>query len=260
VIFSPRLERFVAAFAAGCLLGGIALLLQGQAGPPGPAGPSTKAASSGAASQARGGASAKPPSTPKIEAPASVSELLKAAQGTYRAANTANWTTDTAKEVAVLQSTLTKVKADLPQPSADQQNRLEQISADLSAISAAVSQQHRREARDKANRLWRVSGVLADSFVNKVPQGLWQMQYLAREIDVWSSDPADMTKLKTLAARLDSNWATLRKEVTAKTGPAQVKAFTDQLATLKAATAPEDYARLVKPVQATLERFEQAYQ
>lgn len=260
---SSRFERFIVVFAASCLLCIISFLLQGQAGSPGIAGPSTKATTAKAATTSTSGPSSQPTTTaaaPKTIAPASIAELLKAAQGAFEAANAADWTTSAAKQVTLLQSAIKKLKTDLPKPNVEQQKRLTQINSDITAMNTAIKSKQHQTVLSQANRIWRVSGLLADSFINKVPQGLWQMQYVAREMEVWSTDPADLTKLKTLPARLDTEWAALSKEATAKGGEALAKEYGDEIAKLKAAATADDFAKLVKPLLITLDKFEKAYQ
>ncbi len=198
------------------------------------------------------------PAAPKVAAPASVPELVLAAQKLFDAANAGDWTA-VAQQSAAFKAALKKVQADLPKPTTEQQTRLRQITSDLTAFDAAIVSKLRQPAIMNANRMIRVAGVLADTFINKVPQSVWQMEYLAREMQVWSADPVDLTKLKALPARIDTEWAVVSKDVATKGGDALVKEFTDETAKLKTAATAADFAKLTKPLLDTLDKIEKAY-
>jgi len=256
VKYSPSVERFLVLFAAGALLCLVALLAQGQTSSPAASKPATTPAATTRATSTPAATAA----APKVAAPASIADLLKAAQGTFDAANTTDWMGGTAKQVTLLQNALKRLKTDLPKPTTEQQKRLAQINSDITAMNTAIKAKQHQTVLSQANRIWRVSGLVADTFINKVPQGVWQMQYVAREIQVWSTDPADLTKLKTLPARLDTEWATLSKEITTKGGEPLTKEYTDEVTVLKAAATAEGFAKSAKPLLVTLDKFEKAYQ
>lgn len=242
-------KRLLIMGSAGCLLGLLAALTPGQATGIAPAATATATTKT---------ATTKPPAAPKVAAPASIADLLAAGPKLFDAANTGDWTA-AAKESAALKEVMKKVHADLPKPDAAQQTRLKAIATHITAIDAAIKAKTRQPAILDANRLIRASGILADTFINKVPQSVWQMEYLAREMQVSSADPADLTKLKALPGRLDAEWAKIGKDATAKGGADLVKELTDEMAKAKAAATADDFAKLTKPLLETLGKVEKAY-
>lgn len=248
---NSRFLRFCVLFSAGSLMALIAVITVGQTTP----------ASSPASSSAKAPATTKAPATavgPKVAAPASVQEVLTIAQMLFDAANTSDWTA-AAKESTSLKDVMKKLKTDIPNPNTAQQTRLKEIATHITAIDAGIKAKGRHATIMDANRLIRVAGILADTFINKVPQSVWQLEYLAREMQVWSADPADLTKLQTLPARVDAEWLKISKEVSAKGGDALAKEFADASAKAKAAATADQFSSQTKPLLDLLAKIEKAY-
>ena len=208
---------------------------------------------------ARGQAAAgAAPAAPKAAAPASVPELVSAVRKLFDPATTGDWAA-TARQSTACKDALKKVQADLAQPNPAQQTSLTQITADLAALDTAVAAKQRQAALLSASRIFRGSGALADTFLNKVPQPVWQMEYLARELQVWADDPADLTKLKALPAQIEAEWNRVGQDVSARGGDDLALEFIQETTALKDAATAADFAKSAKPLLDTLDKIEKAY-
>lgn len=196
---------------------------------------------------------------PKAAAPTSVQAVIQAALHTYDTAGAADWTL-AGQQMVLLKAAMRQLKADISTPDAEQKKRLTQLGTDITALDKAITARRRQTSMMTANRIARVGGVLASTYASKVPQSVWQMQYLARELQVWSADPADLKKLRAIPARMDTEWARVKPELASKGDADLIKEFGDDTAQFKAASAPSDFARLAKPLLDTLDKIEKAYQ
>ena len=195
---------------------------------------------------------------PKVAAPASVPQLVSAVRKLFDPAATGDWAA-AAQQSTVCKDALKKVQADLAKPSAAQQTSLTQITADLAALDTAIAAKQRQAALLSASRIFRGCGALADTFINKVPQPVWQMEYLARELQVWSADPADLTKLKPLPAQIEAEFNRVGQDVAARGGDDLALEFVQEMTALNNAATAADFAKSAKPLFDTLDKIQKAY-
>jgi hypothetical protein len=198
------------------------------------------------------------PAAPKAAAPASVPEFVSAVRKLFDPANAGDWVA-AARQSTACKDALKKVQADLAKSSAAQQTSLTQIAADLAALDTATTAKTRQAALLSASRIFRGSGALADTFINKVPQPVWQMEYLAHDLLVWSADPADLTKLKALPAQIEAEFNRVGQDVAARGGDDLALEFVQEMTALNAAATAADFAKLAKPLLDTLDKIEKAY-
>jgi hypothetical protein len=148
------------------------------------------------------------------------------------------------------------LKKDIPKPDTEQKKRISQINADVSAAAKAIAAKRQQTTMMSVNRIIRVAGVLASGYAGKVPQPLWQMQYLSREIGVWSTDPGDIAKLKSLPARFDAEWSKIGKSMEDKSGNAMSQEYLAAVAKLKTFGTVQDFAKSWKSLLESLNKME----
>ena len=198
------------------------------------------------------------PAAPKAAAPASVPELVSAVRKLFDPASTGDWAA-AARQSTACKDALKKVQTDLAQPNPAQLTSLSQITAELAALAAMIAAKQRQPALLSASRIFRFSGALADTFINKVPQPVWQMEYLARDLQVWSADPADLTKLKPLPAQIEAEFNRVGQDVAARGGDDLALEFVQEMSALNNAATAADFAKATKPLFDTLDKIQKAY-
>jgi hypothetical protein len=164
-----------------------------------------------------------------------------------------------AKTLAELKSAAGTLKHDVAQPSKEQKNRLSEIAKHLGELKKAIDKKNTQALLDSSNRGLRVTQVLASTYASQVPQSLWQMQYLARDLKVWSTDPADLTKLKALPARLDTAWAKIDADLQARDARGIASEYSAAMASLKASATAEEFQKQWKSLADVLNRAEAVY-
>jgi hypothetical protein len=194
---------------------------------------------------------------PKAAAPASLSTTIESLKALFAAGQSSDWDAAT-KQLAALKAAAKSLKHDVAKPAGEQKKRLDQLNSHIPEIEKAIAKKSSQSALEASNRALRVTQVLAATFANSVPQSVWQLQYLARELQVWSADPADTSKLKALPARIQAEWNKLAKDKKISENGDLASAFSTASTPLKSAAAPDDYAKAAPAILAALGKIESA--
>src|SRR6267142_702767 len=121
---------------------------------------------------------------------------------------------------------------------------------------AAVTAQHRAAALREANRLTLIAAEMASVFSPPVPLAVTRLDYLGRELEIWSQ-PSDPPRLEATAADIRATWQQLRPTLDA-TRDARIVAELDALVTRLHAAQPR-YRMLAGELLDAVDRLEAVF-
>src|SRR5438105_6006183 len=153
------------------------------------------------------------------------------AETVYDAVKAADWST-ARRHVASVRRPAADIVRQWPSKS-----QVAALESALPALEAAVTSQHRAAALREANRLTLIAAEMASVFSPPVPLAVTRLDYLGRELEIWSQ-PNDPPRLEATAADIRATWQQLRPALDARRD-ARIVAELDGLVTrLQAAQPP----------------------
>jgi hypothetical protein len=133
-----------------------------------------------------------------------------------------------------------------------------EVSTIESALSAAVKEQRRDAALREANRLTLVTAEMASAFDPPVPLAVTRLDYLGRELEIWSQ-ANDERRLHATVADVRATWERLRPGLDSKR-EGQIVAQVDRLVSrLQSAQSGSQYATLARELLDAVDRLEAVF-
>src|SRR5882672_2261115 len=175
--------------------------------------------------------------------PAALSRVGEDAETVYDAVKAADW------------STARRHVASVRRPAADIVRQWPSKSQ-LPALEAAVTARRRDAALREANRLTLIVAEMASVFSPPVPLAVTRLDYLGRELEIWSQ-PSDPPRLEATAADIRATWQQLRPALDA-TRDARIVAELDALVTRLHAAQPR-YRMLAGELLDAVDRLEAVF-
>jgi hypothetical protein len=189
--------------------------------------------------------------------PASVADTGELAENIYDAARDGKWDVVSGK-LAELKSTAAKLKTDVATPGADQLGNLSKIESQIGAVEKAVVGKQKHEVMLTANQVTITAAEISMPFHPKVPADVTRLDYLGRELEIWSN--ADNSeKLKSTSEQLSATWKAVKPNINAHGGKAEAKAFGVLVNKVAGAKSTSDYSALVKPILDEVDKLEGVY-
>jgi len=183
--------------------------------------------------------------------PAALSRVGEDAETVYDAVKAADWST-ARRHVASVRRPAADIVRQWPSKS-----QVAALESALPALEAAVTSQHRAAALREANRLTLIAAEMASVFSPPVPLAVTRLDYLGRELEIWSQ-PSDPPRLEATAADIRATWQQLRPALDA-TRDARIVAELDALVTRLHAAQPR-YRALAGELLDAVDRLEAVFQ
>jgi hypothetical protein len=156
----------------------------------------------------------------------------------------------TAADFAKLKSAARQLRLDLP--SAPDLSRLGVV---LTALETAVARKDRLATMRQANQVTIITANMTDPFHPVVPPDVVRLDYLGRELEIWT-EARDAPKLRSTVAELTRTWESVRLAIEAR-GPTPLsKEFGDLVAQIRSAKSFDDYARLAPRLLEAVDKLE----
>jgi len=182
--------------------------------------------------------------------PAALSRVGEDAETVYDAVKAADWST-ARRHVASVRRPAADIVRQWPSKS-----QVAALESALPALEAAVASQHRAAALREANRLTLVAAEMASVFSPPVPLAVTRLDYLGRELEIWSQ-PSDPPRLEATAADIRATWQQLRPALDA-TRDGRIIAELDALVTRLHAAQPR-YRVLAGELLDAVDRLEAVF-
>jgi hypothetical protein len=126
----------------------------------------------------------------------------------------------------------------------------------LAALEAAVTARRRDVALREANRMTLITAEMARVFSPPVPLAVTRLDYLGRELEIWSQ-PNDPSRLEATAADIHATWQELRPALDATRDARIVGELDGLVARLRAAQPP--YRALAGELLDAVDRLEAVF-
>ena len=182
--------------------------------------------------------------------PAALSRIGEDAETVYDAVKAADWST-ARRHVASVRRPAADIVRQWPSKS-----QVAALESALPALEAAVTARRRDAALREANRLTLIAAEMASVFSPPVPLAVTRLDYLGRELEIWSQ-PSDPPRLEATAADIRATWQQLRPALDA-TRDAPIVAELDALVTRLHAAQPR-YRVLAGELLDAVDRLEAVF-
>ena len=182
--------------------------------------------------------------------PAALSQLGEDAETIYDAVKADDWVT-ARRRVASIRRPAADIVRQWPAKS-----EAAALESALPALEAAVKARRRDAALREANRLTLIAAEMASVFSPPVPLAVTRLDYLGRELEIWSQ-PNDPPRLEATAADIRATWQQLRPALDARRD-ARIVAELDGLVTRLHAAQPP-YRALAGELLDAVDRLEAVF-
>lgn len=237
-----------AVLAVGLLAGGIwgvnATTAQGAGGSPG---------ANGSAPMVAPADTEQPASSEKVtkgSVPKPLANAGEYGENVYDAARMGDWQTADQK-VSALKDSASALSAG----SAQQRTALD---SQITSLEKAVAQRDTRAAQLESNQVTLTVAEMSVGYQNPVPVDVTKLDYLGRELQIWSAS-GNQQQLDRTAAEIQSTWQSVRPQVVANGGAAEAHKFDGIVAQLDQAQSPQQHAALAQPVLAQVDYLEKVF-
>jgi hypothetical protein len=129
------------------------------------------------------------------------------------------------------------------------------IESALSGLDVAIKDRRRDRALREANRLTLVAAEMASAFDPPVPLAVSRLDYLGRELEIWSQ-PNDERRLHATVADIRGTWDRLRPGVDAKREARLVAEVDGLVRRLQSAQSGLQYRTLARALLDAVDRLE----
>jgi hypothetical protein len=199
----------------------------------------------GAVSMAYAAESAKPPK--------SLGEVDEYGENFYDYAKAQKWE-KAAGKLAALKKEAEALEAEL------KDDDKETLAKHVAALEKAVAEKDQVAGMIASNQITLLTSKLGEAYPHKVPSEVAKIDFLGREVEIWSLAKDD-AKLKSSSSALQKSWKKVRPAVIAKgeKGKTEAKKVDGLVAKLKAAKSPDECLAAAGPILDAVDDLEDVF-
>lgn len=190
-------------------------------------------------------------------APASIVDVGEYGENIYDAVRENNWTVASQK-FAELSQAADKLAQDIPNIAAEQKMARSRLTGNLAAMKASIASKDKKATLQTANDVTLVGEQLSVSYSPIVPLGVTHLDYLGRELVIWSA-ANNLPRLQRLSAEINATWDTVEPMIEAKGKTALAKSFTDLVAKVGSAQTAQEYQASAGPLLDEVDNLEKVF-
>lgn len=132
------------------------------------------------------------------------------------------------------------------------------LDSTVKSLQDAVNKKDKKETLLESNRITLEISNKMSGFSAKVPPAVAKLDYLGREIEIWSSDK-NQDRLKETVKSLRSTWDGVKPKIEAAGGTTQAKEFESLVQQAEMARSPEEYGKLATPILDKVDELEKVF-
>ena len=134
------------------------------------------------------------------------------------------------------------------------------LAKQVTAVEKAVAEKDQIAAMRASNQITLLTSKLSEAYPHKVPADVSKIDFLGREVEIWSLAKNDK-KLSSSSAALQKTWKKVRPAVVEKgeKGKTEAKKVDGLVAKLKAAKSPDEFMAAAGPILDAVDDLEDVF-